>query len=77
MHEVISVVWEENKTHEKWRKGLIVKLPKKGNLKECDNWCKVMERTGLNRLDSDEDHYIINTVADFIICEFHKFQESI
>ena len=26
---------------EDWRKGVIVKLPKKGNLQVCDNWRKV------------------------------------
>jgi len=36
--EITDVVWREEKTPEKWRKGLIAKLPKKGNLKECKNW---------------------------------------
>ena len=35
--EIIDVVWREKKTPEKWRKGLIIKLPKKGNLRECKN----------------------------------------
>ena len=30
-------MWRDEKTPRKWRKGLIVKLPKKGNLKECKN----------------------------------------
>ena len=33
--EVMDIVWREEKTPRKWRKGLIVKLPKKGNMKEC------------------------------------------
>jgi len=36
--EIIDIVWRDEKTPRKWRKGLIVKLPKKGNLKECKNW---------------------------------------
>ena len=36
--EIIDVVWREKKTAEKWRKGLIIKLPKKRNLRECKNW---------------------------------------
>jgi len=31
-------VWRDEKTPRRWRKGLIVKLPKKGNLKKCKNW---------------------------------------
>jgi len=33
----MEIVWREDKTPRKWGKGLIVKLPKKGNLKECEN----------------------------------------
>jgi len=36
--EIIDIVWRDEKTPRKWRKGPIVKLPKKGNLKECKNW---------------------------------------
>ena len=32
--EIIDIVWRDEKTPRKWRKGLIVKLPKKGNLKD-------------------------------------------
>ena len=31
-------MWEEERTPGKWRKGLTVKLPKKGNMKESNNW---------------------------------------
>jgi len=33
---------ERRKDTRKWRKGLFVKLPKKGNLKECKNWRGIM-----------------------------------
>ena len=36
--EIIDIVWRDEKIPRKWRKGLIAKLPKKGNLKECKNW---------------------------------------
>ena len=36
--EIIDIVWRDKKTPRKWRKGLIVKLPKKGNLKGCKHW---------------------------------------
>ena len=36
--KIIDVMWREEKTPDKWRKGLIIKLPKKGNLEECKNW---------------------------------------
>ena len=36
--EIMDIVWRDEKTPRKWRKGLIVKLPKKGNLENCKNW---------------------------------------
>ena len=57
-------IWHEEKITDQWKKGLIVKIPKRGDLKECKNWRGVtllpvtskemgrviIERT-LNRLD--------------------------
>ena len=37
-HEVIQMIWENEVIPYEWLKGLIVKLPKKGNLRECTNW---------------------------------------
>ena len=57
--EIIDIVWRDEKTPRKWRKGLTVKLPKKGNLKECKNWrgitllsfvSKVMGRIVIDRI---------------------------
>ena len=39
--EIMDIVWREEKTPRKWRKELIVRLLKKGNLKECTNWCGI------------------------------------
>ena len=59
VREIIDIVWRDEKTPRKWRKGLIVKLPKKGNLKECKNWrgitllsvvSKVMGRIVIDRI---------------------------
>lgn len=31
-------IWKEEKLPKEWTKGLICKIPKKGNLQECSNW---------------------------------------
>lgn len=36
--DLFSKIWEEHMIPEDWCKGLIVKLPKKGDLQNCDNW---------------------------------------
>ncbi|EDO43111.1 predicted protein, partial [Nematostella vectensis] len=38
LHEIIQMIWEEEQFPLEWLKGLIVKLPKKGNLRDCTNW---------------------------------------
>ena len=35
---VIQMIWKNEAMPHEWLKGLIVKMPKKGNLKECTNW---------------------------------------
>ena len=34
----ITEVWEQEQLPEDWRRGLIVKLAKKGDITECGNW---------------------------------------
>ena len=36
--ELLNKCWEEEAVPETWRNGIIVKLPKKGNLADCNNW---------------------------------------
>ena len=34
----LSDIWTTNEIHRDWNKGLIIKIPKKGDLQNCDNW---------------------------------------
>lgn len=36
--DLFRTIWESDTNPSDWAKGLIVKLPKKGNLQICDNW---------------------------------------
>jgi hypothetical protein len=38
LHHLINRIWNEEQTPDDWRKGLLVKLPKKGDLSLCNNW---------------------------------------
>ena len=38
LHEIIKHIWEEEEISNQWLRGLIVKIPKKGDLKDCSNW---------------------------------------
>ena len=38
LHNLLRLVWESEICPEEWKRGTIIKLPKKGNLAECGNW---------------------------------------
>ena len=35
---LLNCCWKQQKVPEDWQSGIIVKLPKKGNLADCNNW---------------------------------------
>ena len=72
--ELLDKVWEQEKTPEKWRRGLIIKLPKKGNLRECRNWrgitllpvvSKILGRIIVDRIRRGIDHKLREEQAGF------------
>lgn len=38
MMNLLNLCWQAAQIPEEWRKGVIVKLPKKDNLTDCNNW---------------------------------------
>ena len=38
LKELIDMIWSLEKVTRKWKRELIIKIPKKGNLKESKNW---------------------------------------
>ena len=72
--ELFSNIWEEEIIPQDWDKGLIVKLPKKGNLQSCDSWrgitllsipSKVFCRILLGRIESAVDQNLRQEQAGF------------
>nr|KAG5694275.1 hypothetical protein BaRGS_031993 [Batillaria attramentaria] len=71
---IFNRVWEEEEVPEKWKKGLIVKIPKKGDLKECKNWrgvtllpvdSKIMGRVIIQRIQRCTDNTLRKEQAGF------------
>ena len=67
-------IWNKNVIPEDWAKGLIAKVPKKGNLQNCNNWrgitllsipSKVFCRILLGRIDSAIDTKLRQEQAGF------------
>ena len=71
---LFNIIWNKEIIPKDWTKGLIVKLPKKGDLQVCDNWrgrtllstpsqvfCKVL----LSRIEADIDKKLREEQAGF------------
>lgn len=67
-------IWERNKLRDGWKEGYLIKLPKKGDLKERNNWRgtvllstvgKVLNRIILERLKVELDKQLGNEQAGF------------
>ena len=72
--EIFKEIWEEEEIPVDWKTGLIVKLPKKGNLSHCKNWrgitllsitSKVFSRVILNRISTALDPMLRKEQAGF------------
>ena len=67
-------IWTANEIPRDWNKGLIVKIPKKGDLQNCDNWrgitllsmpSKIVCRVLLNRIEEAIDVNLRQEQAGF------------
>ena len=74
--DLFRKIWEKGTIPDDWNKGLIVKLPKKGNLQNCDNWrsiallsfpSKVFCRILLGRIVAAADQKLKQEQAGFRI----------
>ena len=74
LHELFGKIWERDEIPDDWKEGYLVKLPKKGGLKECENWRGVMllstagkvpNRIILERLKAELDKRLRDEQAGF------------
>lgn len=74
LHPLFQQIWEKEQSPKEWKKGLLVKLPKKGDLTECKNWrgitllpiaSKILTRVILNRIKDVVDQKLRREQAGF------------
>ena len=74
LKEYFRKVWEKEEIPTDWERGIIIKLPKKGDLGNCDNWrgitllsipSKVLCRIILKRIDEEIDRNLREEQAGF------------
>ena len=74
MEKLFKVIWEEEVVPDDWKQGIIVKIPKKGDLTVCNNYrgitllsvpSKVFTRTIINRLYDEVNKQLRQEQAGF------------
>ena len=74
LHPFLCKIWEQERVPEDWKRGHLVKLPKKGDLSSCNNWRgimllsipgKVLARIILERLKTTLDKTLRDEQAGF------------
>ena len=67
-------IWEKKEIPEDWNKGTIIKIPKKGNLQDCNNWrgitllsipSKILAKVIIMRISEAVDKKLRNEQAGF------------
>ena len=41
LHSVFQEVWKTQQWPQDWNRSILILIPKKGNIKECSNYCKI------------------------------------
>lgn len=74
LYILINKIWKEEKVPDEWKKGIIVKIPKKGDHTKCENWraitllnvtSKVMTKIMLERMKGEIDRILRPNQAGF------------
>ena len=74
LKHIFDLIWTEEKVPKQRTKGLICKIPKKGNLQDCGNWrgvtlltlaSKVFSKILVNRIQAGTDHALRKEQAGF------------
>ncbi|RXN14088.1 endonuclease-reverse transcriptase [Labeo rohita] len=74
LHSLFSKIWEEERVPAEWKEGILIKLPKKGDLSSCNNYRgimmlsvpgKVLNRVLLERMKEAVDAKLRDQQAGF------------
>ena len=72
--DLCNMVWQQERVPADWKNGIIIPLPKKGDLSDCGNWRgitllsvpgKVFSRVLLNRMQDAVDRLLRQQQAGF------------
>ena len=74
LYPLLEKIWKEEKVHEEWEEGLIIKILKKEDLANCNNWrgitllstpSKILTTVILNRIQDTVEQHLRKEKAGF------------
>jgi hypothetical protein len=74
LYPLLEKIWKEDKIHKEWEEGLIIKILKKDDLSNCNNWkgitllstpSKILTRIILNRIQTTVKQHLRKEQAGF------------
>ena len=74
LQPLFNTIWDRRKIPDNWNKGVIIKIPKKGALSDCNNWrsitllstpSKILAKVIMKRLSLAVDHRLREEQAGF------------
>ena len=88
LHNLFAKIWDEEKVPADWREGLVIKFPKKGDLRDCCNYKgimllsdpgKVLNRVILDRVKDAvdpqlRDHKLDSAETDLVLTKLPVYE---
>ena len=71
IHQLMTKIWQHERIPNSWMRGLIIKIAKKGNLKDCKNWRGI---TLLSVVGKMLGRIIIDRIRNGVDCRLRKEQ---
>ena len=69
LHSICQQIWKTQQWPQDWKRSVIIPIPKKGNAKECSNYCKIAlishaSKVILKILQARLQHYLNHELPD-------------
>ena len=72
LHSLFKKIWDKAEESDKWKEGLLIKLPKSGNLRECEKY------KGIHRIHNGAQNHQVEAgqASSFEFYKFASFQAA-
>ena len=69
LHSIYQQIWKSQQWPQDWKRSVFIPIPKKGNAKECSNYCTLVltshaSKVMLKILQARLQHYVIHELPD-------------